>query len=169
PFIRVPASAVPGRHWISGVGRQSGFSAQKSFVVKTNWVTQGFSNAHRGLNPFENVLSPANVGGLQERWTGQLNASQIMTSPAVVGSNVFIGGGDALYAFGRNSHQLLWKGFVGPGEQPGPAAVAGRIVYTGTLNLSGDGFLYAFSADGCGQAECGPLWSVPIGAGRAVS
>lgn len=34
----VPASAVPGTHTITGVGRNSGLTAQTSFLVRTNWT-----------------------------------------------------------------------------------------------------------------------------------
>ena len=38
-------------------------------------------------------------------------------------------------------------------------AVANGVVYVG----SGDDKLYAFKADGCGRAECLPLWTATTG------
>ena len=61
--ISVPGSAVPGTHFITGVGRHSGLSAQAPFKVNANWLQFRFANKHRGVNPYENVLSPANTRG----------------------------------------------------------------------------------------------------------
>jgi putative pyrroloquinoline-quinone-binding quinoprotein len=36
--VRVPASAVPGRHYVTAVQRHSGRSAQARFLVNTNWA-----------------------------------------------------------------------------------------------------------------------------------
>src|SRR5438105_10425880 len=63
--VTVPASAVPGRHWISAGGRRSGIAIQKAFLVRTNWSQYKWSSALRGWNPFENVLSPSTVPGLE--------------------------------------------------------------------------------------------------------
>jgi hypothetical protein len=60
--VRVPASAVPGTHYITAVERRTGRSAQARFLVNTNWAQFRYSNIHSGFNPYENVLSPSNVG-----------------------------------------------------------------------------------------------------------
>lgn len=41
--VSVPASAVPGTHYITAVQRHSGRSAQARFLVNTNWAQFGFS------------------------------------------------------------------------------------------------------------------------------
>src|SRR5438105_3131618 len=41
--FRVPRTAVPGAHWVTVSGRPSGPAVQKSFVVRTDWASFGFS------------------------------------------------------------------------------------------------------------------------------
>src|SRR5580704_16961584 len=36
--LNIPATALPGMHWITGVGRQSGLAAQASFLVRADWT-----------------------------------------------------------------------------------------------------------------------------------
>ena len=59
--LAVPASASPGRHSITADGRASHLSAQRSFLVQTNWSTFRGTAQHTGVNPYENVLSPTTV------------------------------------------------------------------------------------------------------------
>src|SRR5579862_3956005 len=33
----IPASASPGEHWVTGIGRQSGLTAQTTFKVQIDW------------------------------------------------------------------------------------------------------------------------------------
>src|SRR5690348_9126383 len=61
--VRVPASAQPGRHWVTGNGRRSKRSAQAPFTVRANWPQFRNSPEHRGYNSTENVLSPSTVPG----------------------------------------------------------------------------------------------------------
>ena len=44
--ITVPASTVPGKHRITGVGRHTGLAAQHAVTVRTIW-----SEFHRGCRP----------------------------------------------------------------------------------------------------------------------
>lgn len=91
--LRVPGSAQPGTHWITGIGRTSGLAAQKSFLVRTNWSQFRNGVRHKGLNPFENVLSPGNVAALNEAWTG-LTGSLIQSSPAAANGVLYVGSED---------------------------------------------------------------------------
>ncbi len=105
--LRVPGSAEPGTHWITGIGRSSGLAAQKAFLVRTNWSQFRDGVRHKGLNPFENVLNPGNVAALNEAWTG-LTGSDIDSSPAVANGVVYVGSADGkLYAFNATSGALL--------------------------------------------------------------
>src|SRR5581483_2341997 len=111
--IAVPASAVPGRHWISLEGRHTGLFAQQPFVVRTNWPQYKYSAAHRGYNAFENVLSPSTVPGLELAWRGTTGGTDA-SSPVVSGGVVYIGSSDGnLYAFSATTHALLWTGATG--------------------------------------------------------
>ena len=103
--IGVPASARPGKHFVTAVQRRSGLSAQAPFLVNTNWPQFRYSVAHQGVNPFENVLSASSVAGIGRDWsftTSSGPGSGVDSSPAVVNGVVYIGSGDGkVYAFGR--------------------------------------------------------------------
>src|SRR5262245_48330084 len=58
--IHAPASAPPGKHWVSAVQRSGDSGAQAGFWVHTNWNQTGFDAAHSTWNLFENVLSRSN-------------------------------------------------------------------------------------------------------------
>ena len=66
--LTVPASASPGRHSITADGRASHLSAQRPFLVQTNWSSFRSTAQHTGVNPYENVLSPTNVPGMNQMW-----------------------------------------------------------------------------------------------------
>lgn len=66
--IKVPASMEPGVHWVSAVVRNQSTGTQCSFRVRTNWSQFRFGTGRRGSNPYENVLSIFNVGGLNQAW-----------------------------------------------------------------------------------------------------
>ena len=67
--MAVPASALPGDHIVTATGESSGLQAQAFFTVRTDWTKFHFDLANTGLNPYENVLSPASVGGLTLAWS----------------------------------------------------------------------------------------------------
>jgi hypothetical protein len=67
--IQVPATALPGRNWVTGVARVSGDAAQAPFKVQTNWTEFHYASSHSGFNPYENVLSPATAGNLALSWS----------------------------------------------------------------------------------------------------
>src|SRR5258706_10084000 len=41
--LQVPASAVPGKHFVSAGERSTGTGAQGAFTVQTNWAQEGFA------------------------------------------------------------------------------------------------------------------------------
>ena len=55
----------------------------------TGWVQLGFGAAHSGSNPGETILGPANVAGLQLRWSQQSNGQAAGVSPLVADGLVF--------------------------------------------------------------------------------
>jgi len=151
--ISVPASAVPGTHWVTAVGRHSGLAAQKPFLVQTDWPQFHRTTNHKGYNPVENVLSPSTVGGLTESWivtTGDL----VESSPSVAGGVVYEGSNDGkLYALNAQSGGVLWSASIVTFSCP---AVAGGAVYVGSF----DDHVYALDA-----STGGLLWSLPTGFG----
>jgi|GEM_PF-585320 outer membrane protein assembly factor BamB len=141
--IQVPASAVPGKHWITAVERYGQKAAQKSFLVQTDWAQFHFEPSHKGVNPYENVLSPATVGRIGLHWRYQ-TCNAIHSSPAVANGVVYVGcpyEDSNLYAFNASTGALLWKYKTGEDVNSSPA-VANNIVYFG----SSDWNLYALNA-----------------------
>ena len=140
--IQVPAPAVPGTHWVTGIGQRSRLSAQAPFLVRTDWPQFHYNLQHSGTNPYENVLGPANVSRLGTDWIAR-TGSYIFSSPAVANGVVYVGSEDHnLYAFNAQSGALLWKAPTGNGIPFSSPAVANGVVYVG----SGDFNLYAFNA-----------------------
>jgi eukaryotic-like serine/threonine-protein kinase len=149
--LRVPSSALPGTHYITAVERHTARSAQAKFVVNTNWVQDGFSASHAGFNPYENVLSAANVAGLQLDWSGHLARFQktdIAPSPAVVNGVVYMSSTRSqdrpsrVYAFSAATGKKLWSFRGGSGNIGGAPAVVNGNVYTN----AGTNSVYALSA-----------------------
>ena len=170
----VPSSALPGSHPVTATGATSGRSATRNFLVRTDWARFHFDPANSGLNPYENVIGPANVSGLKTAWTAAnpLGIGSIGSSPAVAGGVVYVGSTQGnLYAFSAagatgcsgtpKTCTPLWTAANAGGVSPmSPApAVANGVVYVGS-----DGQLYAFSAagtTGCSGTPktCTPLWA----------
>src|ERR1700683_3735987 len=86
--ILVLGSAQPGEHRVEAKQPSSGTSAQAQFDVNTNWGQFYFSYAAGNVppdnrfNPYENVLSAGNVGGLKLKWSFATGSS-VDTSPVV--------------------------------------------------------------------------------------
>lgn len=105
--IKVPASAVPGRHWISAIEPLGQKMGRAPFLVRTDWAQFRFAPDHAGANSYENVLTQETVGGLQQRWTYTTSAG-IQSSPAVVGGTAYFGSDDgAIYAVQISTGRLL--------------------------------------------------------------
>jgi hypothetical protein len=90
--LQVPVVALPGEHTVAATSPDGGTLAQTSFLVRTDWNQFHFSPNRQGTNPFENVLSPATVGGLKVRWKFFLDKTfdPMFGSPSVVGGVVYI-------------------------------------------------------------------------------
>src|ERR1019366_8440801 len=135
------ASGVPGTHWVTAVERSSAKAAQTSFLVRTDWAQFRFEPRLRGMNPYENVLSPATVGSIDLHWSYQTDAHIYTSSPTVANGVVYFGSNDGnLYASNASTGALLWKSetyyyYSSP-------TVANGVVYFG----SGDHNLYALNA-----------------------
>ena len=165
--VTIPASAQPGNHVLSAVGRSNGRTVQVGFTVSTDWAERGFGAGRRGFNPYENTISTANVSNLQQAFHVSTAGAQSQSplngpssSPAVVNGTVYIGSTDEhLYAFPAScsgSCSPLWKGATG-GQINSSPAVANGVVYVG----SNDDKLYAFPTSCSGT--CTPLWTGTTG------
>jgi glucose dehydrogenase len=80
-----------------------------------DWSQFRFGPQHHGLNPFETILSPSTVGGLEERWSTGTGES-IASSPAVVNGVLYVGSLDIegkVYALDITTGALLWAAPTG--------------------------------------------------------
>jgi len=151
--VQAPASAIPGDHWITALERSGQKLARKSFLVRTDWAQFLFGPDHPGWNPYENVLSAANVGGLGLRWSFQTGGI-VSSSPAVATGMVYVGSGDKnLYALNASTGMLLWQ--YTTGGAVGDPAVANGVVYVNSddknlyaLNASTGGLLWQYTTGG---------------------
>jgi outer membrane protein assembly factor BamB len=151
----VPASAVPGTHWITAVARHSKLTAQAAFTVSTNWSQFQYSVQRRGWNPDENVLNPGNVAGVTQAWSFPTGSDSIITStPAVARGVVYFGSGNAdVYAVNAATGAELLSYTTGGDVFSSPAVVNG-MVYVGSTG----GNVYALDA-----ATGAKLWSDTTG------
>src|SRR5207237_398 len=139
----------------------------------TDWPKFHFDLANSGLDPYEKLIGPGNVSQLGRAWTGPPVAPNVVSSPAVVGGVVYVGGEDGvLYAFSASGTTNcsgapktctpLWTAATGSSFELSPA-VANGVVYAGS-NTATNGKLYAFSASGTTNCSgtpktCTPLWT----------
>jgi outer membrane protein assembly factor BamB len=138
--LTIPASAAPGTHWMTGVGRRTGLAAQTSFIVQTDWREFHEGRTRQGHNSTENTLNVSNVSGMQIRWSA--NIGVFTSSPAVANGVVYVGSYDYnLHAINALTGQPLWSAPTQFDIDCSPA-VAGGVVYV----ASDDGSLYAFNA-----------------------
>jgi len=154
--LTIPASAQPGEHWITGVGRSSGLAAQTPFLVRRDWPQFLGGPEHHGYNSTENVLNASNVAGLQLLW--KASTQGINSSPVLVNGVIYVESLlRYLYAFDAVSGKLLWMAPAGNSSNNYAAtpAVANGVVYA----VANDG-LFAFDAN-TGQ----PLWNAFSGSG----
>ena len=130
--ISVPASATPGSHWVTLVGRRTGRAAQTRFVVRTDWAQFGFSPSHSHYNPFENVLRPSNVAGLGLAWS-YTTSSPVYSSPAVAHGVVYVSPyhDGKVYALHASTGHKLWSYTTGGPTHSSPAVASG-VVYVGS-------------------------------------
>jgi outer membrane protein assembly factor BamB len=139
--IIVPAAALPGNHFVQAKGTSSGFFAQATFLVQTDWVQFGFNRARTHFNGLENVLNPTNVRNLTRDWTYTTDSFSY-SSPAVANGIVYIGSyGGKVYAVNDATGAFLWSYTTGNIIFSSPA-VANGIVYIS----SEDENLYALNA-----------------------
>jgi PQQ enzyme repeat len=122
--ITVPRTAVPGRHSITAIGRRSGTSAHRSFLVQTNWSEFGFNLQDSRDNIYENVLTSANASSLNNLWAATTGGF-VSSSPAVTNGVIYVGSGNGgLYALNAITGKQLWVANTGGAIFSSPAAIA---------------------------------------------
>jgi len=149
--IPLAASVLPGPHWITAVGRTSGTVVQKPLAVRTDWVERRFGKTGRGINPYENLLTPYSVGLLGEAWKVKTN-DVVFGAPAVYAGYAYFGTFDGTFrAVSVASGAQKWI-------QTGLSSVVTTPVVVGNLVVvaSGDGKVRAFDAMS-GVKKWGPV------------
>ncbi len=127
----------------------------------TNWVDYRFDHCHTGFNPFERILSPANVGNLvpYKEYNFGAGIPAYSAPPVLVNGVVYVGANETLYAIKAATGVVLWsfKAAVDGYGITSPTVVNG-IAYVAASNPS---ILYALNA------QTGvPLWTYPYVAGE---
>ncbi len=136
--ITIPASAAPGTHSITAIGRRSTDAAQHPLTVSTPWTQVGFGAAHAGVNPYENTLSTSNVPMLGTLWSHY--AATTGGTPTVSTNRVFVGTTTGVAAFNAITGATIWNRNLGANFTASPT-VAGSTLYVGDLS----GNYYALS------------------------
>src|ERR1700678_120871 len=150
--VTLPASLLPGVHYITAIGRRSGDAAQVIFKVSTPWTELGYSASHRGWNPYENVLGTGTVGTLGPSWYGGSDGSG--GTPVVDGGNVYMSTLNGLQGLSATTGATLWSILTGTTFYATPTYVGGTL-YIGD---GSSGNFYAIKA-----STHKTLWSVPLG------
>ena len=151
--IPVPASALPGNHYVTAVQRSNGKGAQAVFLVQTNWSEFGFTSKNKRSNPYENVLNLSTVGLMDLDWSFTTGNS-VYSAPAVVNGVVYAGSYDGnVYALNASTGAKLWS--FATGSIDSSPAVANGVVYVGCLDTN----VYALNA-----TTGAKLWSFTTGA-----
>ncbi len=120
-----------------------------------DWPQFHFDPGLSGYNPYETILSPANVGSVTLKWSYAPAEGRVEGQPAVVGGVMYFATSfypflssdkplqdplDAIYALNADTGALIWKyGLEGPVF--GSPAVANGLVY-----VSGVDHLFALDA-----------------------
>jgi outer membrane protein assembly factor BamB len=163
--IAVPAAALPGTHFITAIGRHSGLAVQKSFTVATFWQKNGFGSHNQNANPYENVLSPSTVSGLDLAWSVDLSSNPnnyLVGSPVVYFGRLYAADGlGTIHALSASSGGAIWNTTLGSNLTLTAPTVATSIVYVGAASTQSQntGALYALS-----YASGKIIWSSPVGA-----
>ena len=126
--MTIPASALPGPHWVTAIGRKNGDGNQTAFTVRTDWTESGFTERRRRFNPYENVLNTGNVSSLDMAWTFK-TGDVINSSPAIASGGLFVGSYDhKIYALNPATGAVFWSMTTGGNVYSSPAVSKG-IVY----------------------------------------
>ncbi len=126
--------------------------------VQTHGIMFGFDPQHTGFNPYESVLTTANVSGLTQMWYSNAMKGNVFSSPTVSGGLVYIGSLDGhLYAIDATTSSTRWTS-----DSPGTSTTSNAstpAIINGTVYIClQDHRLYAFDAQS-GQFR----WNSPAG------
>ena len=136
--LTVPASALPGTHSITAIGRRSADAAQNAVTVSTPWVQFGYGAANNALNPYENVLSTTTVPALGTLW--ETTIGTLGGTPVVANGRVYVNTANGIAAVNAATGATVWNKNYGETFEASPTVV-GNTIYVGDL----EGFFYAIN------------------------
>ncbi len=137
--VTIPASAAPGLHSITAIGRRSGDAAQYALTVSTPWTQLGFGAAHANVNPYENTLSTSTAPTLGTLWNRY--AATTGGTPIVFSNHVYVGTSSGVASFNTATGAPIWNKTLNTTITASPTA-AGNALYVGDLS----GNFYALNA-----------------------
>lgn len=105
--ITIPASAAPGQHSITAIGRRSADAAQHALTVTTPWAQFGFGAAHANVNPYENTLTTGTAAALGTLWCQ--SPSTTGGTPVIANNRVYVGTSSGVAAFNVATGAALWN------------------------------------------------------------
>jgi outer membrane protein assembly factor BamB len=140
--LRIPASATPGTHWVTAIGRRDGIADQVSFRVRTDWPQIGFVPQAKSLNPYENVIATDNAKTLDTFWTDSLKASY--DAPSIVKGHLYVPNIYGVVVLDADSGQEEWQAYFDSFGMGTPAlSTNGYYLYLGDFS----GVVHAVNLD----------------------
>ena len=135
-------------------------------ATTVDWTQFRFDQNRTGFNPLETNINRQNVRNLALSWQAQLGNIVDFSSAAVVDGVAYIGSSDGrLWAFPADGcgqslcTTPLWSSTDLAQIIDSPTVANGMVFFgSQTSFTNNDGKLNAFSAAGCGQAVCAPVW-----------
>jgi len=158
--VTVPASASPGAHYITAIGRHSGDAAQVAVTVTTSWFEAGFGAAHLNWNPYENTIGAGNVSQLGTLWNQSAanTGGGTGSTPAIVGGVAYFTTLQGIQARSTTTGALIWKKQTTQRFYASPAVISG-VVYAGSYT----GTFYALNA-----TTGATIWSRSFGSNSII-
>jgi outer membrane protein assembly factor BamB len=148
--VLIPATASPGTHYVTAIGRKSGDAAQTTYTATTPWDQFGYGNSHLGTNPFENTLTGSNVSSAGVLWSYPSNGEG--GTVAVAGGRAFVSTYNGIEALSVATGAFLWR-YESAQDFPASPAVSNGVVYVGSVT----GTMFALNA-----ATSAKLWTANL-------
>jgi len=152
--VTISATASPGTHYITAIGRHTGDAAQSAFDVNTPWNELGFGAAHLSANPWENTLSKATVSAIGPKWIEAAGTQGTTGATIAVDTYAYVSTYSGIEELSTTTGGVVWS-FPAAGVVFAAPTISGAAVYVGSE--SNDTFFALNKTTGA------KLWSVNLG------
>ncbi len=152
--VTVPATASPGTHYITAIGRHTGDAAQAGFDVNTPWSELGFGAAHLSANPWENTLSTATVAAIGPKWIEAAGTKGATGATVAIDHYAYVSTYSGIEELSTTTGGVVWS-FPAAGIVYATPTISGAAVYVGSE--SNDTFFALNKTTGA------KIWSVNLG------